>query len=207
MINTNGKGNESESTSSCFLPNSAVESLKESHSLKVLLCCPLWPKQPNRFEQCELFKFLLWRGSTFERQGSKLRTSGKQQKCMRFLDHARLAWVSSSVCLAHLHEESGSLWRKSVLRAYFTCTRVQITHRGIQHLLTEVTWVRRWDVPGCLRWWNMESQTWHWLVASPPCLQPPHWAGQSGLASSTLFRPITGQDINFMSVWTLLSSN
>lgn len=59
-------------------------------------------------------------------------------------------------------------------------------------------------VPGCLRWWNMESRTWHWLVASPPCLQPPHWAGQSGLASSTLFRPVTCQDINFMLVWTLL---
>lgn len=91
MINTNGKGNELESMSNCFLPNSAVETLKKSHSLKVLLCCPLWPKQHNSSEQYELFKFLLWRGSTFERHGSKLRTTGKQQKCMRFLDYARLA--------------------------------------------------------------------------------------------------------------------
>lgn len=94
------KGNQSESMSSRFLPNSAVR----AYGLKVLLCCPLWPKHHNRFEQYELFKFLLWTGSTFERHGSKLRTSGKQQKCMRFLVYGRLVRISSSVCLAHCGE-------------------------------------------------------------------------------------------------------
>lgn len=51
------------------------------------------------------------------------------------------------------------------------------------------------DIPGCLRWWSMGSQTWHWLVASPPCLQPLHLADQSGLALNTLFHPVTSHNI------------
>lgn len=54
---------------------------------------PLVPplaKWYTRLEQYELFKFLLWRGSACERHSSKLRMTGKQQKCVRLLDSAYL---------------------------------------------------------------------------------------------------------------------
>lgn len=67
--------------------------------------------------------------------------------------------------------------------------------------LTEVMCACLRDVPGCLRWWSMGSQTWHWLVASPPCLQPLHSADRSGLASSTPFHPATSHNTNSIIHW------
>lgn len=167
-----------------LLPN---RNLKEAQSSKVLLWRPLWP---SGLKQYEWFKFLLWRGSACERHGSKLGMTGKQQNRVTFLDSAHLCdWTAAGVCRSSLRAQCerspGASSSAGAVNSRRASTRLDRSQRASGQ-----------EVPGCLRWWNMGSQTWHWWAASPPCPQPRRSAGQSGPASSTLFHPVRTQTVH-----------
>lgn len=104
-----------------LLPN---RNLKVGHSPSVLLWRPLWPSGTRGPRQYELFKFLRWRGSACERDGSKLGTTGKQQKRVTSMHSAQSLRLNSSVCFGEAHCERSP--------------EVQSTHGGCKRVSTEV---------------------------------------------------------------------
>lgn len=143
----------------------------------------------------ELLKFLLWRehlsDSAVRARDSPSKMAREQHEATRYLDSARRCKLSE---LAPTWSDKQS---ERPSTSGFTAAGRTACGSICKHCSTEdlssVCVCEGWEVggvvPGCLRWWSTGSQTWHWLEASPPCLPPPHSADQSGLASSTLFRP------------------
>lgn len=148
------------------------------HRKEFTECSLTAPSGQKKQDKYELFKFLaLEEGSAFSRRclcaiNSESRMTEQQQKTTRYLDRAcRCKWAAAFFLF-----ESAPRW--------FYCTgMINTVNKHCEKRLCVC-------VPGCLRWWSMGSQTWHWLAASPPCLQPLHSADRSGLASNTPFRPV-----------------